>query len=42
VKRKTPSNQHGLPTDFIERFGQYVTGFISGGRAGCSDFIELA
>jgi len=30
VKRKTPSNQHGLPTDFIERFGQYVTGFISG------------
>jgi hypothetical protein len=30
VKRKNPSNQHGLPTDFIERFGQYVTGFISG------------
>ena len=30
MKRKTPNNQHGLPTDFIERFGQYVTGFISG------------
>ena len=30
MKVKTPSNQHGLPTDFIERFGPHVTGFISG------------
>ena len=30
MKRKTPRNQHGLPTDFIERFGPHVMGFISG------------
>ena len=30
VKKRTSKSQRGLPTDFIDRFGQHVTGFISG------------
>jgi len=28
--KKTAFNRGGLPPDFIDRFGQHVTGFISG------------